>query len=272
LENSRAVQFGARSVSNDENFNGKIFDVRIYKYAVTPAEAAWLYNRGGPIGWWKFDENTGSTANDAGGKGNNGTTTGATYVSGKRNYALDFDGSNDFTDMNDVAILDFNDKDFAISGWFNRDTFTTDDTIVAKRNAVDTGQGYVVYIDDSTDKLTFEAGDGTDDYQIESTSTFLATGWNHFLVNWDDDSVTGTKMYINGVEQNVTRTGTLANVGDLTNAVDFRIGGESDTATDSPFDGKLDEIQVFNYSLTRQQALNLYNSGAVYFGPNEGTP
>src|SRR3989344_1309092 len=230
--NDQPFIVGESNTVDGEMINGGFDNIRVYRYAKTKAQIAWEYDQSKPFAWWRMDENTGSTANDASGNGFNGTKSGATYVTGKRNYALNFDGSNDYVDMNDPSyILSLYDlQDLSISGWFNRDTFTTDDTIVAKRNGVAAGDiGYILYIDDSTDKLTFEVSDGTDEYQIESASTFTSTGWNYFAIIYDDDSAAGMKIYINGVEENITRTGTLANIGNADNGVDFRIGGESDT-------------------------------------------
>ncbi|TSC88000.1 MAG: hypothetical protein G01um10145_949 [Microgenomates group bacterium Gr01-1014_5] len=104
----------AASASN--NFLGSIDDVRIYSYARTGAQVAWDYNRGKPVGHWKFDECQGTTANDSSGNSNSGTISiGATgtYTSagtcasgtsthawaggsagaGKRNYVLSLDGT-----------------------------------------------------------------------------------------------------------------------------------------------------------------------------------
>ena len=274
--NASAFDFGENSTGS-EMTNGGFDYARVYRYARSQSQIAWDMNQGSPVAWWRMDENTGSAANDASGNGFSGTISGATFVTGKRNYALNFDGSNDYVNMGDVSIINFADyQDLSITGWFNRDTFDSDDTIVAKRNGLtaDTDDGFVVYIDDSTDKLTFEVSEsgGTAEYQIESASTFTASGWNHFAVVWDDSSVSGTKMYINGVEVNVTRTGTLANVNDFDNTVDLRIGGESDTDTDSPFDGKLDDIRVYSYALNQQQINGILSEGAMRFGPNEGSP
>ena len=273
------------------NFSGKVDDVRFYMYALTPAQVSYIYNRGKPVGWWKFDECSGTTANDSSGRGISGTITpgASTHTSvgtcnsgsssqmwddgytGKRNYSLDFDGGDDYVDMNDSATLDFEaSQDFTISGWFNRETYTTDDTIVAKRNGVaNTDQGYIAYIDDTNDTLIMEVCDATsgcDEYQVESTTTFTATGWNHFVIVWDDSSASNTKIYINGVDDNETHTGTISNIGDLANSVDFRIGGESDTASATPFAGELDDVKVFNYALSADEIKKLYNNSTIRFG------
>ena len=54
-------------------FNGKINQVRIYNYARTPAQVAYDYNKGGPVGWWKMDECQGTQIADWSGNANHGT-------------------------------------------------------------------------------------------------------------------------------------------------------------------------------------------------------
>ena len=129
--------------------------------------------------------------------------------------------------------------------------------------------GYLVYIDDATDKLVFEISDtGTDEYSLTSTSTFTATDWNHFTVVWDDDSTGGSEIYINGRVDNAADSGTIGSIGDLSNANPLRMGDVSDGASDLTthfFDGKLDDIRIFNYAPTIQQIRDTYNNGAVGF-------
>ncbi len=46
------------------------------------AEAAVLDPHPGLVGWWRFDEGTGTVAGESSGNGNNGTINGATWVAG----------------------------------------------------------------------------------------------------------------------------------------------------------------------------------------------
>lgn len=309
ITNTQTLTFGSESGSNDTNFLGQMDEIKIFNYALSPAQVSYEYNRGRPIAWFKLDECSGSTAYDASGRGNNGTiSAGDTSgdndtvgtcgsgtstemwndgTTGKRNSSLDFDGTNDNIDMNDVNILDADSTgtasnpltDFTISGWFNRDTATTTDTILAKRNGIaNTDDGYIVYLDASTDQLIFEISDtaDTDEYSMTSTSTFTSTGWNHFAVVWDDDSATNSKIYINGLDDNETHSGTIANIGQANNSVDFKIGDESDATTttgQNPFDGRLDDIRVYSYALSETQVKKLMNEDSgTRFGPSEGSP
>jgi len=78
LINPTACGATSAEISNSygpDAFPGFIDDVKIYNYARTPAQIAWDYNRGKPVGWWKFDECQGTTAHDSSGNGNTGTIT-----------------------------------------------------------------------------------------------------------------------------------------------------------------------------------------------------
>jgi len=50
----------------------------------------------GLVGFWKLDENSGVSAVDSSGYGNNGILVGATWTGGKSGSALDFDGVDDY--------------------------------------------------------------------------------------------------------------------------------------------------------------------------------
>ncbi|MFZ1626983.1 MAG: LamG domain-containing protein [Candidatus Moraniibacteriota bacterium] len=220
----------------------------------------------GLVGLWSFDggDISGTTAYDRSGSGNNGTLTNSPAIGeGKVGQTLDFDGTDDYVSIADNAALDFGDTaDFSLSGWFNRDTFTTDDTIIAKRNGVaNTDDGYILYIDDTTDKLTFEVSEasGTDEYQMESTQAFTSSGWHHYTIVWDENSASGSDIYIDGVASNATKTGTIGNLGDLSNSVALAIGAESDAG--NPFAGSLDETRMYNRALSASEIESLYALG-----------
>ncbi len=72
-------------------FNGKIDACRIYNKALNSTEVSQIYGSGLGLatagtatanlqGWWKYDEGSGTTANDSSGNSRNGTIHGATYT------------------------------------------------------------------------------------------------------------------------------------------------------------------------------------------------
>lgn len=213
--------------------------------------------------YYAFDEGAGSTLNDLSNNIYDGTTS-VTWAAGQIGQAGYFDGSANVSDSDSgPEAIDFTDgEDFTMAAWFNRDTFTSDDTIIARRTGISAANnGYILYIDDATDKLTFEVSDGTDEYQLESVSTFTSTGWHHFAVVWDQDSAAGSEIYINGIANSAADTGTIGNIGDLSNTRVIALGAESDAG--NPFDGKLDELQIYRRALTTGEIQSLYKQGQV---------
>ncbi len=203
----------------------------------------------GLAAYWKLDENTGTSTTDGSTNGAAGTlTNGPTWTTGQVGSAVDFDGTDDYITTPDADALELSleRSRFTIAGWFNRDTATTDDTIIAKRNGITAGDGgYIVYIDDATDQLIFEFSDGVDEVSAASTATFTATGWNHFVITQDLSTGSGNPViYINGVRGAATITGNINDMEPVGNALAQRLGAESDAG--NPFDGKLDEIRYYH--------------------------
>jgi uncharacterized protein (TIGR02145 family) len=251
---------------------GAMDEVRGYGRALSADEVSQLYRLNSPTGtdtslkgYWSFNgqDISGTTAADRSGAGNNGTlTNGPTKVPGKLGQAIDFDGTDDYVMVADNTSLDVTDTaDLTLSGWFNRDTFTDDDTIIAKRNGIaNTDDGYILYLDATTDQLIFEVSEnsGTDEYSLTSTTTFTTPGWHHYAVVWDQDSAANSEIYINGATNGATDTGTIGNIGNLSNDLVVHIGAESDTG--SPFNGKLDETRIYNRVLSASEIWSLYRS------------
>ena len=69
-----------------------ITGLTIWWQARPVAQAAIVNPHPGLVGWWRFDEGSGSVAKDSSGYGNDGTVYGATSVTGKYGQALSFDG------------------------------------------------------------------------------------------------------------------------------------------------------------------------------------
>lgn len=227
---------------------------------------------------WKFNTGSGSTATDSSANTLDGTltnmesvdwTTNTPTSSNENPYALDFDGVDEYVTVADSSLLDFSDTDdFTITGWFNRDTATTDDTVVSKSiGQLGANTGYNLYIDSVTDRLILDVADGVDLYTVTSSSQFTTTGWNHFAVVWDQNSTANTEIYINGTANSATESGTIGNIGDLSNALPFRVGAESDAG--KPFDGKIDDVRVYGRVLTATEIATLAagNSPGGVSGP-----
>jgi hypothetical protein len=76
---------------------------------------------------------------------------------------------------------------------------------------------------------------------------------------------------VDGIPDKESTSGTITNVNDTTNALNFTVGSESDGA--NYFDGKVDDVRFYNYALSGTQAKKLsINDAEARFGPTSGTP
>ena len=218
----------------------------------------------GMRGYWKLDDGSGTSATDSSGNSNTLSMTGSpSWTTGNIGpYALDFSGSGQYLFVaSPSSALDFADgASFTITGWFNRDTFANDHTILSTKSGQSTeSDGYIAYIDDATDQLIirFDENGTTDARTFTSTSTFTATGWHHFALSWNE-SAPDAILYIDGKPDGSGSGTAFASMGNLANTNAFYIGAETDAG--NPFDGKLDDIRIYGYALSADQVKKIYNT------------
>jgi len=281
LINSNALHVGMDRDGTTGGWDGQMSDIKIYtNYNFSPAQANYLYNRSKPVVSYGLNECSGtvahnSTTNNSGGSaglhgainigayGDNaaaGTCSGGSDEAwangnpGQVDYSLDFDGSDDYIEIGDQYELDFRAyEDLTIEAWVNRDTFNTNDMIVAKDDSVQTlnDDGYMLYIH-VNDAIYFQIGDGGNSCYCLTTGgeyTITSSGWHHIVGTFSrdtDGSDTGAiDVYIDG--KGPYCNGPTLNCGaDTSNSLPLIIGADSNTPPENHFDGQIDEVKIYN--------------------------
>ncbi|MDD3002945.1 MAG: DUF2341 domain-containing protein [Candidatus Shapirobacteria bacterium] len=251
--------------------NASIDNVRVYNYARTPAQIAYDYNKGGPIGWWKFDECQGSVANDSSGMGNTGsinvsasgtqtsvgtcTTSGTAWGNGANghiNSSLNFDGTDDYIEITTTNKLD-GFTQMSVFFWAKPLENTTNEMIT--KWAGGTYNNWELF--QSNSNITGRINAGGD---CSSTGNFFTIGnWHQIGMVWDGSNI---YMYIDGIKRSGScpRSTTMVS---STSPLDIgRISGSDNTYQ---FPGQFDDVRIYNYALTPEQVKTLYNGGAVNF-------
>jgi hypothetical protein len=271
-----------------DTYKGLIDDVRVYPYARTASQVRWDYDRGGPVGWWKFDECSGSTAHDSAssasatlnhndgtlsiGAAGSQTTAGncATNAStawyngkdGKYNSALNFDGNDDYVDIPKNTSLKLTGP-VSVSAWINASSLADNATIL------DASTIYLMKVSSAANK-TIRFADVVGNGCNSKNDVIAANGWYHVVgvfsgVSGDTVTTTNCKIYVNGVDQTSSADGTAWAPSNLDS---FWIG-----KGDGQFTGQIDDARVYNYPLTSAQIKTLFNeNSAVRFGPITGSP
>jgi uncharacterized protein (TIGR02145 family) len=212
----------------------------------------------GLVGWWGFNGN----AQDGSGNGNHGTVNGATLTTdrfGYQNGAYSFDGNNSRIEVNDANSLDIpNGHSLSISTWIKHDltSINIDKYIISKyggllnispQYAIGTGISGQAY-------STTQIDSGTQNWvELRGNSTINDGNWHHFVYVWYNGA--DASIYVDNAVD-ITRSHSLT--GSIINALNLQFGCGANLS--QFYNGKIDDIGIWNRALTPQEITNLYNS------------
>lgn len=196
----------------------------------------------------------------------NGTDTSMSYsnTAGIINQGGSFNGSSSF--INTTNFTELNSiQNFSVSAWFQNANYQ--DASIVTRWDYQTNGNFLINLING--KIYFYIATGLTDSgvngNIGSSVANLST-WYHVACVFDGTLTGNTnraKIYINGVQESVTNVGTVPST--TTNATSTLKIGKFGGSLNRFFNGYLDEIYVYNHSLTQADVINLYNSGRSKF-------
>ncbi len=260
-----------KTAPSDINFyDGAMDEVRVYNRALSPTEVAELYRAGavlqkppnnlGLVGYWSFNEGTGTVATDFSGNGNHGAmtnfanppTAASGWNPGKRGTALALDGSNDLITVQDSDSLRLATNQMTVSFWLKKPSFGEFDGVFWKRAIGGSNTSYAVSIDHGDLNLFINSNGG----DTSCDCTLVANRWQYVSIVFDGttDAVT---FYLDGV---VADTGTQNGNIDSTKTHPLRFG---EHISDEEWNCMLDEVRIYNRALAPGEIAKLYGSGAV---------
>jgi len=212
---------------------------------------------GGLVGYWPFDEGSGTAVQDSSGNDFSGELIGdPQWVTGKIGTgALSFDGSDGLVEVPEAPALDMTDR-LTIATWVNVTDFTTYYFLVCKSPSGTAGDNYPgnyeFRVQSNTGLLEFghQTSQGQDYVFYASTVALTAGKWYHAAVTFEKGEA--VQFYIDGVPAGTVAQS--ANFGIL-NDEPIRIGGRKDNY--SYFNGQIDDVRVYNLVLTDEQIQGL---------------
>jgi hypothetical protein len=200
----------------------------------------------GLVGYWKLDEGTNAWTRDWSGSGNTGTvaSAGLAWTSPSTTISFDNPAAADFRGSGYVSVgtsnLPLANAAQTISAWVNITALPgTASSIVAL-----TGASSAVKLGLSATNLRVLRNDGT---ALIQTAAPSAGVWHHVAYTWNGIA---NNLYVDGVA--VPSTGTVHDGAAVTGA----FIGASSAAADF-FNGKIDDVRVYNTALTAAQVARL---------------
>lgn len=225
------------------------------------------------IDWWKFESNVVDSISNY-----DGAASGLTYLAGKVNTGVHFDGTTGDSLTFGTNAANFGTNDFTVEFWLQT-TGTNKMAVMEKWQVCDACiPGWSIRIGrngagDYPGVIGFEiyAGGPTNDpvactnYPANGT-TVNDGAWHHVaLVR----SGLSASIYVDAV---MVGNVTMSSVVDVDNTTPFQMGRSICECCDrtQPFDGNLDEVAIFNRALSATEISEIYN--ASYLGLDNCSP
>ncbi len=208
-------------------------------------------------------------ASDSSGNAINGVVNGSTLTSdrfGNANKAYSFNGSSDFIQVPHSSLFTFSSK-ATINLWVKADSGGTGNPRFFSKGSTPNGMEYFSDSVGNQQKRVAFTGDiaGTSGL-FGGYSKSLIGNQTWTMLTYIHDSLT-SKLYINGVLDT-----TFANAnGVLPQTTDDLFFGKHSQASTDYFNGSLDDINIYNKTLTQTQVDSLYHIGKWGWGSIAGT-
>lgn len=220
----------------------------------------------GLIGFWPFDDGTGTVVKDMSSKGNTGTVVegltisapvhaGPIWVEGHKGKALQFDGVNDWVKVPRSDSIDSTggSGSVTITAWlklnqYGQATSNSSFNMILNRAEVGTSLehfGLGVREGKPTSNIHF--------FFASAAEVVKVAGWSHLAMTYDGIT---ESIYVDGV------LGASMDVGwsIAADTTDVTIGGAQNTDVMKEFvDGAIDEVYLFNRALTSSEIGSIMN-------------
>jgi hypothetical protein len=203
----------------------------------------------GLVAYWTFDETSGETAGDSA-DSHDGTISGATHVNnGSVNWALNFDGIDDYVSVPDSDAFTTNAG--TLAAWIKLDSWGNESGRIMSQvsGGVTSGnaKGFEWAMNITSHCFAFLLYNNSSYCIVNSANESLSlNSWYYVAVTWNGAQMTA---YINGSQSGnvVSQTVNPANP-----AVNLHIGEKPDHHT-GPFDGYIDDVRFYDSALSQEE-------------------
>jgi len=206
--------------------------------------------REGLVGNWLFYNGAGGKLYDFSGYGNHGDIIGPKWVDGPYGWALNFDGVDDYVNIPDDPSLD-NPDTVTWLAWVYIDTlpFDTYRKVICRGDDTET---MIIAGQQRGDTLYIQTRTGGTWGTSVNTGTLSAGTWYHIGLTWDNTTLRG---YLNGSEYGSTTDAGLKSVSSV-----LRIGEDSYQLGVNPWDGKIDDVRIYDRVLSENEIKSHYEA------------
>ena len=207
--------------------------------------------RKGLVAEWNFEKNVLDTSNNK----NDGTYQGGFFANGVIGKALAFDGFN-VINVKSNTLFNFTDS-FSISFWMKTDEVRDFAYIISnKRNNDGIYAGWTV--DQIGNKIQGRISDWSKNKTDVKSQTSITDNKFHNVIFVVDRTNQLGKIYLDGVFESSEDISLIGNVYQNSTGIDIGAVSYPNTPV-TPFSGILDQVRLYNRTLTQEEILTLSN-------------
>jgi len=216
---------------------------------------AWNITDSSLMGYWSFNEGSGTIARDLSGKENHGTIQGGTWTEGKYGGALSFDGVDDYVEIPETSLLDPRTSDFTVEAWIKTSS-TADWIVISKWDGWGSGNAWWLGNDWSggSQHLRFSVYCPSMNWAENTTAVVSDGKWHHMAGVREGGTL---KLYIDGV---LAGTKVACAGVDVNNNLPVRIGKFGEPGG-WHFNGTIDEVRIYKRALSPEEISQQFTFG-----------
>lgn len=218
---------------------------------------------GEAIAHWSFDEGSGTNALDSSTNNHDGTIVGATYVLGRFDDALSFNGANSYVFISDSQSggtsgsgLDIGTRDWTVSAWVKT---TASGMVVTKMGFVGganpDGWGLSVSGNGTVGALLHKSGGGTVNIFAGDGAIVNDGQWHHVAVVFN--RAANMVRYVDGAASGTQYSLSSLSGQSIDSTKQLRIGARAQTGDEIYFNGLVDDVSVFARVLSVEEIASL---------------
>ena len=207
----------------------------------------------GLIGFWTFDEDSGNNVYDSSYEGIDGTLEGNSFREKfKFGKSVSLDGDDDYVNINyDYSSALNNSNEITMCGWAKLFNGSIDGQIL--RGGTSGANSYFISVSDTRMAVGLTINTTTSETNINHGLN--ASNWNFYCGTYDGFNIT---YYANAEVKNTKNLPGSLNIG---NSQNLTLGARP-AGTSQEINGSLDDIMLFNKSLSNSEISGLYLIGS----------
>jgi hypothetical protein len=207
----------------------------------------WSFSVGKLVGWWKFDESSGSVAGDSSGNSNDGTLQGDVAWkpdAGKFDGAVKFDGVSSYVE---IPTAGMSASMGTVSLWIKLSPQQNEPEhryIFGHTTTPYYSNRIQLYMNEGLPKLDLGL---CDSHNVNADmATLKIDTWYQITLTWNEGNYV---VYLNGKE---LAAGSYNNLEGLGSFADIGNNGRLDSRNQS-FNGLIDDVRIYDYALSKNE-------------------